>query len=119
MTISQAFFRPLLAAALVLLGPIAARSIAAESFPWRTYASKPDAWYRGADGAEAAENVLSHQAEAGDWPKNLDTSKHRLTGDRAKIQGTFDNGATIGETRFLARAFRVTGEPRYRDAVAL
>jgi PelA/Pel-15E family pectate lyase len=116
MTISRVFFRPLLVAALGLLGPIAAHSVAAESFPWKSYASKPDAWYRGPAGIEAAENVLSHRAEAGDWPKNLDTSKQRFTGDRAKIQGTFDNGATVGETRFLARAFRATGEPRYRDA---
>ena len=29
--------------------------------------------------------------------------------------GTFDNGATTGELRFLARAFRATNEPRYKQ----
>jgi pectate lyase len=38
------------------------------------------------------------------------------TGDRAKIEGTFDNGATTIELRDLARAFRVTGDPRYKEA---
>lgn len=35
------------------------------------------------------------------------------------MKGTFDNGATINEVRFLARAFRVTGKTEERDAVLM
>ena len=52
-------------------------------------------------GARLAENVLSHQSARGDWPKNLDTSAGPFRGDRSHLRGTFDNGATVGEMRFL------------------
>jgi PelA/Pel-15E family pectate lyase len=84
--------------------------------PWRSFADRPESWYRGAEAARLLDNVLSHQAERGDWPKNLDTSAAPCRGDRSQLRGTFDNGATVGEMRFLARAFVVTGRPRYRDA---
>jgi len=86
-------------------------------FPWARYARQPDEWYRGPEGRRTAEIVLSHQSPAGSWPKNFDTSAKAYDGDPAKINGTFDNGATIGEIRFLARAFRATQETKYRDAV--
>jgi pectate lyase len=91
-------------------------AFAAPSFPWKVYSEKPDDWYRSAAGTQAAENVLSYQTDLGDWPKNLDTSEARYDGDRSKLKGTFDNGATVGELRFMARAFRVTGQARDRDA---
>jgi PelA/Pel-15E family pectate lyase len=103
-------------AALALLAAALPPADAA-SFDWRAFATKPDAWFRGADGTRAAANILSHQSDLGDWPKNLDTSARPFEGDRSKLRGTFDNGATVGEVRFLARAFRVTGDPRYRAAV--
>ncbi|MBX6312335.1 MAG: pectate lyase [Isosphaeraceae bacterium] len=106
--------RPILSA-IVLVGAVASGA-GAESFPWRAYAKKPDDWYRSAEGTRAAENVLSHQAERGDWPKNLDTSAQPYTGERAQLRGTFDNGATVGEMRFLARAYVATGRTPYRDA---
>ncbi len=34
----------------------------------------------------------------------------------ASEPGIFDNGSTIGEIRLMARAFTLTGAPRYRDA---
>ena len=67
-------------------------------------------------GARIAENVLSHQSQQGDWPKNIDTSEKPFDGDRSRLVGTFDNGATVGEIRFLAKAHVVTGQRRYRDA---
>jgi pectate lyase len=88
----------------------------AKGAPWREYARKPDEWYRGADGRRVADTILSYQSATGSWPKNIDTTATPYAGDPAKLQGTFDNGATVGELRFLARAFRVTQEPRYRDA---
>ncbi|HEY2156700.1 MAG TPA: pectate lyase [Isosphaeraceae bacterium] len=106
-------FRPTLAALLLLAASSAAL---AKSFPWRALADKPDAWYRSDEAARLLENVLSNQADLGDWPKNIDTSEAPYEGDRAKLRGTFDNGATVGELRLLARAFVAVGKARYRDA---
>jgi pectate lyase len=89
----------------------------AAGFPWKGYAARSDDWYRSAPGRRVMENVLSYQADRGDWPKNLDTSNVPYEGDRKKLQGTFDNSATVGEVRFLARAYRATHEARGRAAV--
>ncbi len=85
-------------------------------FSWRRYASKDDAWYRSEDGKRVAENILSFQDSYGSWPKNIDTAAKPFSGDRKDLHGIFDNGATTGEMRFLARAFRATQEPRYEGA---
>ena len=61
-------------------------------------------------------NVFSHQSTAGSWPKNTDTGKEPYTGDRAKLQGTFDNGATTAELRFLGRAFHATQDTQLEEA---
>jgi len=84
--------------------------------PWRDYGRKPDGWYRGAEGKRIADNVLSWQSARGSWPKNLDTTAKPFTGDRARLRGTFDNGATTDELRFLARAFGVAGDARCQQA---
>ncbi len=78
---------------------------------------KPDAWFQSDEGRETMACVLSWQSEHGDWPKNKDTTSARYTGDRSKIQGTFDNGATAGELRSLARAFRATQDTVYEKAL--
>ena len=80
---------------------------AAWSFPAaaagaRDHLHKPDDWFHSVEAARVGENILSWQAEAGGWPKNTDTTKP-FTGERAKLQGTFDNGATTDELRFLVR----------------
>ncbi len=84
---------------------------------WKSYFQKPDEWYRSQEGKTVAANVLSYQSDQGSWPKNLDTTVQPFTGDRHSIQGTFDNGATFSELRFLARAYRATQDIHYRDAV--
>jgi PelA/Pel-15E family pectate lyase len=84
---------------------------------WREFDAKPDAWYAGAGGTRVASNVLSHQTTRGDWPKNTDTTAKPFEGDPTRPGGTFDNGATVGEVRFLARAFRATRRKEYQDAV--
>ena len=83
---------------------------------WSRYLAKPDDWYCGTEGKQLIENILTWQDEYGGWPKNIDTAAMPFTGDREKPSGTFDNGATTSEMRMLARAFRATGEARYRDA---
>ena len=105
----------LLALASALIGPWAPAAWAA-GFSWKDYANRPREWFRGEEGRRITANLLSQQADNGSWPKNFDTSKESYRGDRAKIQGTFDNNATFGELRFLARAYQATGDDRDRAA---
>ena len=69
----------------------------------RDHLAKSDEWFRSAEAARITESILSWQTEAGGWPKNTDTTQF-FADDRTKLQGTFDNGATTDELRFLARA---------------
>jgi PelA/Pel-15E family pectate lyase len=80
----------------------------------RDHLRKSYDWFRSDEGKRIAQNILSWQAGAGDWPKNTDTTKP-FTGDRAKLQGTFDNSATTDELRFLAR---VVGAAKDTNCVA-
>lgn len=107
------FASPSLAAFALLLS---ASAPGAESFNSSKYAKRPDDWFRGKEGKQAIENVLSHQSPLGDWPKNLDTAAARYAGDPKKLRGTFDNGATVGEIRLLARAFKATSDARCKEA---
>ncbi len=76
----------------------------------------PDAWFASPAAASLASNILSHQTPAGDWPKNLNTAARTFDGDPARLRGTFDNGASLAEIRFLARFHSVTARPAARDA---
>lgn len=88
----------------------------AASAPWSTLAKQPAEWYRSTEGIRATTNILSWQSPHGLWPKNLDTAA-RPNGEAAKeVKGTFDNGATVEELRFLARAFRATKDARCEAA---
>lgn len=80
------------------------------------YSRKSDEWYRSEEGRRAADNILSWQSIHGSWPKNLDTKARPFLGDPNTLKGTFDNSATTGELRFLARAFLATKDPRYQQA---
>jgi PelA/Pel-15E family pectate lyase len=81
-----------------------------------SYLSKPPEWFQSEEGRRIAANVMSWQSDRGDWPKNTNTAGVKFEGDRAKLKGTFDNGATIPELRFLARAFSATKEAQYEKA---
>ncbi|HEY9175727.1 MAG TPA: pectate lyase [Verrucomicrobiae bacterium] len=78
---------------------------------------EPDDWFRGEEGRRITDNVLSWQSSAGSWPKNKSTTRAPYTGDASTLKGTFDNGATTDEIRFLARAFRATKDSRCEQAV--
>ena len=95
-----------LAGFVLMLLLAAGSSPAADSA--RQYLKKGDDWFASADARRVTDNVLSWQADAGGWPKNTSTTAEVFTGDRATLKGTFDNGATIDELRFLARAFQAT-----------
>ena len=83
---------------------------------WRNYRDKPDEWYRSEEGRRIAENVLSWQSPQGGWPKNTSTMSQAFSGSPDELRGTFDNGATVDELRFLGRAFRATGDRRCAQA---
>lgn len=69
---------------------------------------REDAWFPSEEAREKAVNVLSCQAASGAWPKNLDTTV-KYPGKVEDLKGTFDNGATVHELRFLARMWRLAG----------
>jgi PelA/Pel-15E family pectate lyase len=66
--------------------------------------------------------LLSWQSPLGGWPKNLDTTAttHPANandlGALQKNHPTFDNNATTGEMRYLAKIYNATGDPIYKDA---
>jgi PelA/Pel-15E family pectate lyase len=80
------------------------------------YGNQSVEWFRSEEGRRIADNVLTWQSPPGSWPKNGDTASRPFEGESSKLEGTFDNGATTGELRFLARAIRATDEPRYLRA---
>ncbi len=84
--------------------------------PWNYYLDKPDEWFSSERGRQILDNLLSWQDDYGSWPKNEDTDIMAFTGERKELRGTFDNQATTGEMRMLARGFRVTGDERYQAA---
>jgi PelA/Pel-15E family pectate lyase len=84
--------------------------------PESRYLQKDDAWFRSPEGLEKANNILSWQTPQGTWPKNVDTSQNTYTEDPNTLHGIFDNGATISEMRFLARAYNAVKDVRCKQA---
>ena len=80
------------------------------------YAKQSIEWFQSEEGRRIADNVLTWQTPYGGWPKRGDTASEPFDGKSEDLHATFDNGATTGELRFLARAFRATNEPRYEQA---
>lgn len=97
--------------------------LATSAFPaaanTRDYLKKPDDWFRSTACRERLANLLSHQDQAGCWPKNLDPTERPYRGEPKNLKGTFDNSATVNELRLLARAYRVTRNDHYKDAFQL
>ena len=40
------------------------------------FLKKPDNWFASGEGQHLGDSILSHQAEAGGWPKNTDHCQH-------------------------------------------
>lgn len=100
----------------LLLTLLLACSLGAAEKGARDFLRKPEAWFGTPEARKIAEVILTYQTDAGGWPKNTDTVGKPFTGDRAKLQPTFDNGATLDELRFLARTLNATKEARYRQS---
>ncbi|MFT4089554.1 MAG: pectate lyase [Asticcacaulis sp.] len=93
---------------------------------------KPDEWYGSDEAKLITANIISFQTPAGGWGKNqprnapprergqlyvIDENRQPPVDDfdnppdpRWHYVGTTDNGATIHETRFLARVVKTTGD---------
>lgn len=82
----------------------------------RALLHKPDEWLRSNEGLGVTTNILSYQSAEGSWPKNTNTTQAPFAGKLTELKGTFDNGATTEELRFLARAFRATEDKRCLQA---
>ena len=72
-----------------------------------------DDWFRSAEARAITTNILSWQTPEGSWPKNTDTTAAHKN---EPLKGTFDNGATTGELRYLARAFSATNDPKLKES---
>ncbi len=79
--------------------------------------------YERGDIAGIADNILLFQNSNGGWPKNYDMRAVLTDEQKARVRAgfderntTFDNGATHAQVKYLAGAYRITGDIRYRDA---
>ena len=96
---------------------VAAGSVSAVEYPRFADMGSPQA-------VALADRVLSWQLPNGGWGKNLPvlerawepgTPKSDQIRDGVEL-GTFDNGATTSELRFLAGVYAATGEERFKQA---
>jgi len=94
---------------------------------------RPAEWYGSKEARRIAGIIVSFQTPSGGWSKNIDVSRHErrlgegfapnnsspLVGPAGKDElkemrwsyvGTIDNGATVGELRFLAKVISVVPE---------
>ncbi len=75
-------------------------------------------------GVELADNIITWQTASGGWNKNIDFMTVTWKPGKSKgpinrhgqEMGTFDNGASIKEMRFLAAVYQATGFSRYKDS---
>jgi PelA/Pel-15E family pectate lyase len=88
---------------------------------WDGAQRQPAAWFHTAEGQRVVANVRLYQFPSGGWPKNLDMAAP--LDDASKVQltqrpeaATIDNGATVAQLRFLAKAAAETADEAARDA---
>ena len=70
------------------------------------------------------DQIIAYQRCTGGWPKNIDMTLDMSQEELAAVikeksrrnDSTIDNNATTSQMTYLARLYRETKEPRYRDA---
>lgn len=118
----------MLAFVLALVGPAASEGAPLSTYDsytigdglaWKKkYSKKPDEWFKSAEAKEIAENIMSWQTELGIWPKNTKKDTTRKRGKtKLSESGTYDNGATVPEIRFIARMYKVNKDEKYRKCI--
>ncbi len=91
---------------------------------WETVATRmPSQWYGTDEAKQVADNVLISQKGIGGWAKNepyhhpfSDSLKTHYLQTKTEKGGTFDNGSTISELRFLAKVYSHLKDKRYKQA---
>ena len=85
--------------------------------------SKEQKSYRTADVRKIADNILLYQQPNGGWPKNYDMlailtedQKKMLAEHKDSNHTTFDNGATYTQIEYLAKAYSLLKDEKYKDA---
>jgi PelA/Pel-15E family pectate lyase len=97
-------------AALLLLAP---RAFAVDA---PHFLDRPVEFFKTDEGRHIADNILSWQNDNGGWWKGYDVTKPREADFKKDHVSIFDNGATHTEMRLLARAYKATGDPRYKES---
>lgn len=89
---------------------------------WKSVAyGMPAEWYGSTHAVQLADTLVRYQTARGGWPKNvkwhreIDRESMRKMAETG-IGATIDNGATVGEMRYLAKVYARTGETRFREA---
>lgn len=84
---------------------------------------KDQQFYKPSDFREIADNILLYQQPNGGWAKNYDIlailtddQKKALAQHKDEKHTTFDNGATYNHVEYLAKAYTITKDDRYKDA---
>ena len=79
--------------------------------------------YDPAEVAKIADNILLYQKYNGGWPKNYDMrailtpdQRDSVIKSKKALNTTFDNGTTHSQIEYLAKAFALTKDERYKDA---
>ncbi|MBN1868801.1 pectate lyase [Candidatus Sumerlaeota bacterium] len=88
-----------------------------------TLEDRPAEWFRGVEALRIADNAISFQLPTGGWARGVEmTSRPRRPGERwfthLRWAGTFDNGETDRQMRFLAQVATASDRPRFREACA-
>ncbi|MET0396418.1 MAG: pectate lyase [Longimicrobiaceae bacterium] len=79
-------------------------------------------WFRGDEARRVADAIISFQTPAGGWSKRMEFTRPRRPGESWASEGnwswvgTFDNGATVSQLRFLAGVMNAGGDERHRES---
>ncbi len=95
---------------------------------WGEALKQKEDWYSSEEAIRIADNLLIYQLDNGGWPKNINMAQVLGEADIQEIrkkqqenrsslaQSTIDNRATHTQMRYLAKVFRKTGDPRFKES---
>lgn len=79
--------------------------------------------YPSSEVAKIADNILLFQKSNGGWAKNYDMQAiltdeqvKKVINDKEDLNTTFDNGATHSQLRYLAEAYTITKNEKYKES---
>lgn len=86
--------------------------------------TKDKKFFKTEEAKRIGDQILLWQRSTGGWPKNVnmvsplsEDQKAQVAADKSRLDdSTTDNDATILQMSFLARLYKATGEPRFKEA---